>query len=520
MQNELILEILSIEELDFFSTLVKDYSKKNTSLKELISFDFTDEGIFNASISKQKNFTNRKVLKSIIDFNYSDKSSLSKLETENIASLLENGMAITTAHQPNLFLGPFYIFSKAISIIALSNKLNNSKNGFHYSPIFVIGSEDHDKEELLNVTLFDKKYEWKTDQIGAVGRMKVDHSCIEVLNEFLATFGTTEYAVKLKNIFLESYTLDTTLSKAMALVLQKLFGNYGLIILDIAIPEVKEIFKPVFKEELQQHRAIKNIQPTLEFLKSNYSIQASARDINIFEFQNGSRVRVELATESILKNLELHPELFSPNVILRPLMQQMVLPSIVNLGGGAEVAYWLQLKSNFDYFNIDFPVLGLRDIFTVLDRKSYDKWKNLELTVLDFFKDINKIKKQLVLKNSTLEKDIERATIEISASFIHLSTKLAMIDKSLLASLDAEKIKVLKYLELLQSKALRAEKKNQEDLMTSVEKIQNRVFENNVLRERKENFSSFYIKYGDQLIDSLLEKSNCMDFMFKLMVLS
>lgn len=509
---------IPIDALHFFSNLLKDYAHDDKNIHEFYQFSPNTKGLLDASHSKSKQYQNRDLLKSIIEFNYTTDYDYAELERQNINSLLQDGLAITTAHQPNLFLGPFYIFSKAITIISLSQQLTKSLPEFHYTPIFVIGSEDHDKEELLNVTLFGKKYEWITDQEGAVGRMVVDKALVELLHTFVNTFGTSEYAEKLREVYLSSYVIGATLAEAMGSVLRKLFGKYGLIVLDIATPEVKKAMIPIFEKEMKESISLKNIQTTLDKINTNYSVQASAREINLFEFIDKKRVRIDHIEDVVLDRLHSLPELFSPNVILRPLMQQIALPSVANIGGGAEVAYWLQLKNNFNYFEVDFPVILLRDIFTVLDRKSWDKWQSLGLGLEDFFRDIDALKKNLSLKDSTLEQDIETAKKNALQLFDALKSNVASIDKSLVATVEAESIKTIKSIELIASKAIRSEKKKHEDLWISLEKINFKVFENNTLKERIENFSSFYIKYGDELIESMISQSGCLDFEFKLMV--
>jgi bacillithiol synthase len=509
---------INTNNLPFFSNLVKDYLNENKQLKTLYSFSPTMDGLKQSILSKEKNYTKRNLLNKIIDINYPEKGNLTQAETNNLKLLRENGLAITTAHQPCLFLGPLYIISKAISTISLANTLNIELGEKKIVPVFVIGSEDHDKEEILHANLFGKKYEWQTEQTGAIGSMKLNENFNVLLNEWMAAFGNLSYAEELKIIYTESYKQGNTVSQSFGNLLKKLFGHHGLIVLDINIPEVKETMIPVFEKELKNNYSSKAIQSNLVFLRKEYTVQAEPRDINLFEYKYGERTRIDTADGSMIERLYSHPELFSPNVILRPLMQQTVLPSIANIGGGAEVAYWLELKPIFDIEKIDFPVIILRDIFSPIDKKSMDKWTENKLELGDFFLTIDELNKKIILQDSTLEQDFKTIEDKLISEFNQLEMIIYTIDKSLIGTYEMELIKLKKSIELLYGKSIKAEKRKSEELLLSIEKIKTKVFESNSLVERKENFSSYYLKYGSAWIYQLIMESNPLGNQWKLIV--
>ncbi|MBL7789175.1 MAG: bacillithiol biosynthesis cysteine-adding enzyme BshC [Chitinophagales bacterium] len=510
---------LSIKDLSFFSDLVKDYLHENIKTERLYSFKPSLQGLKDALVSKEENYSHRELLKVIIDKNYNENYIPSDEEKNSLDLLKDNGYAITTAHQPNLFLGPLYTITKAVSTISLANKINSELKVRKVVPIFVIGSEDHDKEELLHTYLFGKKYEWLTQQKGAVGSMKIDESFLRLLNEWISAFGNFPYANELKEIYTSSYILNNSVAYSTGLILKKIFGKYGLIVLDLNHKEVKEAMVPIFEKELKENFASHTLKSQLEFLRKEYSVQAEPRNINLFEYKNGERIRIDRVDDTLIENLKSHPENFSPNVILRPLMQQSVLPSIANIGGGAEVSYWLQIKPIFESAKINFPALILRDIFSPLEKKSIDKWTENKLELMDFFLSIDELKKKIALQNSNLESDFKNIEIAILEKFKELENKLIPIDKSLVGSYQAEVIKLQKSIELLYSKALKAEKKKAEDLINSLEKIKNKVFEANYLTERKENFSTYYLRYGSRWIDNMIQNADPLKWEWKLDVL-
>jgi uncharacterized protein YllA (UPF0747 family) len=364
--------------------------------------------------------------------------------------------------------------------------------------------------------LFGKKYEWTTEQKGPIGSMIIDDSFIHVLHEWLDAFGTMPYAEELKDVYISSYVLNHTIAEGFSSMLRKLLGSYGLIVLDLNMREVKEAMVPVFEKELRDNFSINTLKSSLDFIRENYSVQAEPREINLFQYGDDERIRIDKVDESLIAKLKLSPESFSPNVILRPLMQQTVLPSIANIGGGAEVSYWLQLKPIFESFHIDFPVILLRDIVSVLDTKSWEKWTSAGYTELDFFLPIDELKKIIALKDSDLELEFSRVEKELTIQFASLETLMTSIDKSLKGSYESELVKLKKSLELLYSKALKAEKRKHEESIVTFEKIKSKVFEDNYLIERKENFSAYYLKGGKDWISDMIADSNPLNAEWKL----
>jgi bacillithiol biosynthesis cysteine-adding enzyme BshC len=511
------IEKISIEKLPFFNDLIKDYFFETEKLKDLYKFPPTMDGFMKASASKQGQFKNRNLLASIIDENYKDIEISEKVQSQ-ISRLKNDALAIVTAHQPNLFLGPFYVFSKAASIIATANKLNASQKEFYYVPIFVLGAEDHDKEELLHTYLFNQRYEWITEQKGPVGKMLVDDSLVALMHSFVEKFGESFEGEKLKSVYLSAYKNGHTLAHATKLVLNSLFGEEGLIVLDIATDAVKEEMSAYFQKELQEKWVYTTTQNTISFLNKNYKVQAPPREINLFEYKEGERVRIDSFTEKELNLWKENPALLSPNVMLRPLMQQTVLPAVAVIGGGAEVAYWLQQKSIFDDAGVDFPVVMMRDIFSIIDFKSFEKWQQFGFELIDFFEENESLFKRFALKEFDFGAEIENASNKGEAIFELLKKEIEKVDKTLIATVDGEKNQFIKSLKHIQQKAIAAEKRKNDQDLQSIVKIKHKLFENNYLVERKENFSSYFLKKNFDLIHSILDSSDIFDNNFKLAI--
>jgi uncharacterized protein YllA (UPF0747 family) len=221
----------------------------------------------------------------------------------------------------------------------------------------------------------------------------------------------------------------------------------------------------------------------------------------IYKINNTS---IEFSENEILAELENNPQKFSPNVILRPLYQEIILPNLCYIGGGGELAYWLELKSNFEANNITFPMLLLRNSVLLATQKQIEKADNLNLKWSDLFANQN------VLIN-TKTKELSQFNIDFSEQKEHLRKQFEALeaianqtDKSFIGAVKAQEAKQIKGLENLEKRLLKAEKRVLNDKLNRITTLQNELFPNQSLQERKANFSEFYLEYGDVLISRLL----------------
>ncbi len=497
---------LKIQDLKTSPLLIRDYLKGKDDLSFLFESEMSEAGLLQSLESKMENYSHRELLSKVIAFNYPYKNNIELKEAENIEALKSDGYAIATAHQPNLFLGPFYTITKAISAISISNRLNNIQTNKRIVPVFVIGSEDHDKEEILETNLFGKNYRWNTAQSGSVGSMIVDEDLVCVLNEFLATFGDSENARRLKNIFSDAYQIGHTITFATASILRSLFAKHGLIVLDINIPAVKQEMKNIFLKDLRENEAKKATESTIAYLLNSYHVQASPLDINTFVYESGERIKIKKASKQVLELLDADPVCFSPSVILRPLMQQLVLPSIAYVGGAAEVCYWLELKELFKANKIHFPTVLLRDIYSVLDEKSWKRWQSAGLDAIDFIKSEEEIKKKIVGINYDLESLKSSSIQSLQQVFESLGNVIMGLDASLVGTVKKEESNSVKSMQTIFSKLTKSMKLKEEANILSLLKIKSKIYNEKGLLERQENFSSYYIKYGDLWLSEMIEK--------------
>lgn len=496
---------VSYEKTGYFSKLVIDYLNNAEALQPFYNFRPQPENVA-AAVAQRKGFQHRQVLVQQLEKQY-ESLSISKKTASNIQSLLnENTFTITTAHQPNIFTGPLYVIYKIFHVIKIAEELNASHNDKHFVPVYYMGSEDADLDELNNITINQIKYTWQTKQTGAVGRMYVDKALLQVLNEIEGQLSVLPYGKELMELFRSAYTEKTTIQQATLYLLNALFADYGLIVLIADDAAFKKIFQPVIEKELKEQFSFKAVSETIQKLREHYKVQASGREINLFYLIDDKRERIEAeagkfrvaslklewSLEEILKELDEHPERFSPNVILRGALQESILPNIIFVGGGGELAYWLELKNVFNAAGIPYPMLVLRNSFLLVDKRTAGKIKAIGFSPADFFENEHVLMNRFVQEHSNNITSLEAELAQAELLYNEISGIASKIDVTLVQHIAALKAKTLKGLSGLEKKMLRAEKRKYVTDQIQLQKIKKQLFPAGSLQERLENFSAFY----------------------------
>lgn len=508
------------QQTGFFSKLVTDYLNHSDQLKAFYNFPSTIEGL-QSSINQRKNFSHRKVLVDQLQQQYQNLQIASKVSSNLELLLQENTFTITTAHQPNIFTGPLYVVYKIFHAIKLAEELKTQLPQYNFVPVYYMGSEDADLDELNNITISQRKYVWETRQTGAVGRMKVDKQLLQLINEIEGQISVQKFGNELIEIFRASYKDKSSIQQATLQLLNALFGEYGLIVLIPDDAAFKKIFQPVIAKELKEQFSYKAVSETAKNLETHYKLQAAGREINLFYLIDDKRERIEFENtkyevrslnknwneDEILKELDEHPERFSPNVILRGALQESILPNIAFIGGGGELAYWLELKEVFNQANVPYPVLLLRNSFLLIDDKQQTIINKLKLTAADFFDDEQSLMKKIVDINTDSNYALNGELKKFEDLYSILESRSNNIDVTLTKHIEAIKTKALKKLTELEKKLLRAEKRKFAEQQQHIQKIKSLLFPNDSLQERTENISGFYSVYGKEIFDKIYASS-------------
>jgi bacillithiol biosynthesis cysteine-adding enzyme BshC len=438
---------------------------------------------------------------------------------------------ITTGHQLNLFTGPLYFLYKIVSTINLSRQLKEAYPDKEFIPVYWMATEDHDFEEINYFNFRNKKIKWPRESAGPVGRLSTE-GLDTVLSVFSKELGIGKNAEWLKEIFEKAYLKHSNLADATRYLANELFGSEGLVILDADDAELKRHFAPHVKEELLKQTSHQKVAETSELLK-DYNIQVNPREINLFYIENNIRERIILqdgtyyinntdlkfSEGEILALLGSNPEKFSPNVIMRPLYEEVILPNLCYIGGGGELAYWLELKSYFESANITFPILLLRNSVLLATQKQADKLDKLDLSWADAFSKQQDLLNRRVQSFSEFRLDFTDQKEFLKQQFESLNTIAAKTDASFTGAVKAQEIKQLKGLENLEKRLLKAEKRNHAEQLERIMQIQNELFPNQSLQERKANFSEFYLEFDGKLLAELFDKLKPLEHEFNIIVL-
>lgn len=507
-----------------------DYLNQSESLKPYYSrFPALDN--FKLQIEEKKKFdqVNRDVLVRSL-YNQYKNLTVSEFTQQNIELLKnENTFTITTGHQLNLFTGHLYFLYKIVSVINLTKQLKEKYPENNFVPVFWMATEDHDFEEINHFYLHGKKIAWNRKARGAVGELSTQ-GLDEVFKVFSDEIGTSKNAEYLKNLFENAYLKHHKLTDATRFLVNELFSEYGLVILDGNDKALKNLFAPYVKNELLHQTSFKKVSETIRNFE--YPIQVNPREINLFYLDKNLRERIikegdtyiinntnlRFSESEILELTEKHPEKFSPNVIMRPLYQEVILPNLCYTGGGGELAYWLELKSSFEEVKVPFPVLLLRNSVLLVTEKQNKKREKLNLSFSDLFEKQTHLINRKTNEFSEIDIDFSALKKQLEHQFDTLKKTVQKTDKSFAGAVSAQERKQIKGLENLEKRLLKANKKYFSDRLEQIISLQNQLFPNQTLQERIGNFSEFYESYGKTLITRLFDKQKPLEQEFNVLV--
>lgn len=509
---------ISYQDTHSFSKLVLDYVNDVDFLKPFYSYRPDLAGLKQAV--EAHNFVgSRETLVNALKRQYND-IQVNETVTHNINSLLaRDTFTVTTGHQLNLFTGPLYFIYKIVTTINLAIELKIAYPEKNFVPIYWMATEDHDFEEINHVNVEEKNISWIQQTNGATGRLDTK-TVIAAVQAYKGYLGLSKNGKKLASLIEKAYLNNTNLADATRVLVNSLFEQYGLVIINADDVSLKAQFASIIKDDIFNGHSANLIEKTSHTLTENgYKTQVNGRDINFFYLKDNLRERIVKSgdlyevnntnivfnQEQLIQEVNNHPDRFSPNVIMRPLYQEVILPNIAYIGGGAEVAYWMQLKANFDHYNIDFPVLLLRNSALVIDKRSFENLSRLRFELADIFLSVQALENKWIENNSEADLCLTNEISAIRSVFDKIKLNAFKIDKTLENAVSATQTKTEKLLVNLEKKLVRAEKRNHETSLTQIANVKNRLFPNGTLQERVLNLAPMYVNYGDDFIASLIE---------------
>lgn len=508
---------ISYRDTGYFGKAVLDYLRDDEKLKPFYGRRPEIESFEAQLVEKAASYDHRDVLVSALREQYA-KAKLKSTSIEALAD--EKTFTVTTGHQVCFFTGPLYSFYKIISTINTCKKLEEKHPEYRFIPVFWMATEDHDFDEANHFFLPNGKIDWESGQGGAVGRMDLV-GMDEILELMKEKLGIGYRSGEILEIFKSTYLKHKNVADATRYLVHHFFGSYGVVSLDGDDAVLKGAMVSAFAKEITEQTSIKAISKTNKELQENYSLQVTPREINLFYLHDQLRERIVEAEDrtyevlnstirfsaaELKEEMEQHPERFSPNVVLRPLYQEVILPNLAYIGGGGELNYWFQLKGVFESFNVPMPILMLRNSVMVIDQASSQRMDKLGLTMEELFRNSAfELEQELVKETSDEELNLKEAHEKLEALFLEMEHKLKRVDKLLERSVRSGYARSDRIVQNLEKKMLRAEKKKHNILIGRLDKIRGALFPREGLQERNLNFAVLYEEFGSDLVPMLVD---------------
>jgi len=524
---------IPFDKVSAFSDKDIRYTCHSDQLKSYIEVPFEIEGFGKLLDTRRTNPTDRQLLHDVVVNQYAGLSSSAATETLIDQLVMDNSFTVTTAHQPSLLTGPLYYPFKILSTINLAQKLGKLYPDDNFIPVFVLGAEDHDFEEINHFHIYGKKVTWQSDNIGATGRFSLDglEDVIALTKEILGDSSEiSDFMAHLEGLLAKAKNYG-----AFAFLLTHyLFDKFGLVILRMDDQRLKSAFRHIIKEEIfnaPSQALIEETQDALE--KQGFGKQAHAREINFFYHCAQGRKRIirnsdhyeivdtdiAFTPSEMAEEIDKHPDLFSPNVVMRPLFQEYILPNLAYIGGGGELAYWLERKSQFAHFKINYPMLVRRNSAMLVTQRQIEQIEKLSLSIEDFMMPIQDLVKKYIEASDQPDFSLGRFKGAIANVFDDMAKRIGTIDPTLTKTAKAELAKAHKSVDYLESKLKKTIKQREEVQLRRIEKLKEKLFPGGGLQERYDGILEYLSGHGLSLLDNLLPLMDPFDKDFKVITI-
>lgn len=522
---------ISYARTNAFSALAIDYLDQQEFLLSFQQHTPDIKGIAEAIEERKKTSPDRTLLVNTLKEQYQT-IALSEKVKSNIDSLASpNTFTVCTAHQPNLFTGYLYFVYKIVQAIKTADELNSAFPAYNFVPVYYMGSEDNDLEELNRINLNGERLVWETEQTGAVGRMS-NKGIDELIAKISGELDVLEYGTALTTLLKQAYLQSSSVQEATFKLVHYLFEAYGLVILIPDNAGLKKEMTAVFKDDLFLHTPAGIVKKTAEALSQKYHAQVNPREINLFYMKDNIRERIieengwfnvnntsiNFTKQQIEAELDAHPERFSPNVVLRGLFQETLLPNVAFIGGGSEIAYWLELKEMFNHYHIPYPVLLLRNSFLIVEQETGRLIKKLDISNEALFEDETHLLGEIIKKHSKQQLTLEKEITQLNTLYQQINKIAGDIDVTLSVHVKAIEKKAENAIMNLEKKMIRAEKRKHGEQAIQLQKIKSTLFPKNNLQERVENILPYYAKYGSAFIEMIYKQSPTFDQKFGILI--
>jgi len=532
-----------------FQNLFTDYLYNFGKVSEFFPADFRQKDkypdIFNSVPEKKLNTLPD--LSKIIMAQY-EGLRISKQTSSNISSLPEkNTIAVLTGQQLGVFGGPMYTIYKTLTAIKLCNALKYEFSEFNFVPVFWLEADDHDFDEVKSIKMPDLNNDLseiiynppiaEDAPRNSVGYIKLTKEIEDTFSALGGVLRDNEFKPSVMELLHKAYSEGNTMKDSFSRLMFDLFDEYGLILFNPQDPAVKKMLRPVFSKEIEDFRSHRSslVQRSAD-LEEFYHAQVKVRPMNLFmNYENGRYALEPGETDFLLKGkrkkftkeelMELvvnAPELFSPNVLLRPVCQDYLFPTGIYVAGPAEASYFAQASVLYKHFGLTQPVIYPRASATLIEKNINGILSKYNLHFLDFFMEEKELNSKLLRSVSDFEIDdlFTKASDNITGLIMEIGKKLTAMDQTLADPLDKTRQKLLHTLDVFKNNAVKTQERKFETAFRHLHKAKNLLLPYNNLQERELNFVYFSAKYGPDIIKWLFNEINITKFEHQIIDLS
>lgn len=521
---------INFSDIPTHQNLFLDYIYEFDNVQRFYGKNFRDVEKYQPFFQRisEREMTNRSAVANIIKAQYSSQK-FSKQTQQNIDLLYsEKTIAIVTGQQLGIFGGPLYTFFKSVTAVKLCNYLKEIYDDFNFVPVFWLEGDDHDYDEvrissilnnenqILNLRYDDGQLEEVNR--GSIAELKFNANLEKTFADLAAGMRDTEFKAPLLDFLKSVYQPDRTFLETFRELMINLFDEYGLIVFNPTDAAVKRLLVPLFSKEISDFAGQTGylVERSAE-LEELYHAQVKVKPINLFYSEERERLSIEptetgeyrlkgkrkkFTREELLAQLELNPEKFSPNVLLRPICQDSLFPTAFYVGGPGEISYFAQVSPLYKIYSIEEPFIYPRSSATIVEKGVQSILEKNNLEYVDIFSDENAMIQKILAASSeiNLETLFQNASKDIESSLEPLTEKLPVIDKTLTDLVAKSKQRIDETLNYLKSKAHDSEKRKYESTIRQVGKVRNVLFPNDNLQERELNWIYFANKYGMDIV--------------------
>lgn len=516
-------ETYSFEKLPF-SKLFKTYTKEFSALKDFYSVNPFEELEIETKASSIKNKKTHSLYIAALKELHVQLDIEQSTQLEKLAK--KESLAIVTGQQLGVYGGPLFTIYKTVSAILLAKEWEN-KLSRPVVPVFWLADEDHDFEEVTGFGIpgndeFSKIDYNETSDGEIVSDILITSSIKELKEAIKEEMFDTDFSEDLWTMFDSWYKEGVSFRKAFAQMMSQLFGKYGLVIVGSNTKQIKDLVSETFVTSIKDASEISNsLQLQSDMIKKEFQQQVTLGDSNLFYVdEKNKRIKIERdnnewvagttkwSESELLNEIESYPEKFSPNVFLRPIIQDRLLPTLGYVAGPGEIAYYSQMKTLYPHFNLEMPVIFPRFSATLIESGIDRILDKIPFEFNRYGERIEDLEKEYAKASEST--DIEALFKEWKSGISSVSEEplkaIAEIDGSLEGLVGKTVSGFETELDKLKGRVYRSIKQQEQTQLQRIRKIKAQLYPADGLQERMVSFLYFMNKYGINIWDELISE--------------